>query len=318
MSNRSVVTALVFLAILIVGFWLGILLRLKRLGDMQAAVGPLLIAQFIDVGDGDAALIHSPDGISILIDSGPDQTGAHGIVQALRIQGAPQAIILASTRAGSIGGLPYVLNNVPIHCPVVLPCSPPQFLADGGLAAQVDMETAERKHLDVLSLDQFESSPLMAGLANSTSRIILIPVSESLQSRVRVRAGGQSDALAVRVEYGASGLLYAAALDPVEEDKLIANRVNLPCDVLAATDSAAPGTLSSEFLALTGPKIVVVSTSADAPPDEQVLARLAAADAVVDRTDLLGTVALGLSDQPAVPPTYFAPTAVIPVGPSTH
>jgi competence protein ComEC len=312
MSNRSVVTAVLFLAILIIGFWLGILWRLKRLGDSQAQVGPLLVAQIIDVGHGDAALIHSPDGISLLIDSGPDQSGARKVgIQALRLQlGALQAIILTNARPGSIGGLPYILDNMPVHGPIVLPCSESLFLEEGGEVAKAALDAASRRHLHVFSLDQFESSSVQTALANSIAQTTLIPVATMDPSWPH----REENAMAVRIDYGASGLIYAAGLNAQQEDKLIADRVNLPCDVLVATDSASSGTLSSEFLALTQPSVIVISSSADFPPDEQVLARIEAADAEVDRTDLIGTITLGLSDQPSVAPHYYGPTEPPPGG----
>jgi competence protein ComEC len=313
MLNQKVTAAVVFLIVAIIGFWMGVLFRLKRLGDALASNPPLLIAQFVDVGAGDAALVHSPDGMSILIDSGSDQAGAREIVaQALRLPDRlPEAVILTSPTPSSIGGLKYVIDQLPLRCPIVLPCSAAKFLRDGGQSAADDIAAADRRHLQVLTWQQFEGSPLLTGESNSETSITVIPVSNSDGV---VERGGDADggSLAVRIDYGASSLFYAAGLNPHEEDQLIAQRVNLPCDVLAATDSGAAGALSGEFLALAGPAITVVSTSSDNPPDQQVLARLAAAHSSVYRTDLSGTITIGFGDQVSFSPVFFPAGAPLP------
>ena len=69
----------------------------------------------LEVGKGDATLVRTPSGRTILIDTGPDAS----ILRALGMALAPwqkkiDAVILTSTKKNSVGGLPDVLSRYKI------------------------------------------------------------------------------------------------------------------------------------------------------------------------------------------------------------
>jgi hypothetical protein len=66
---------------------------------------------------------------------------------------------------------------------------------------------------------------------------------------------------------------------------------------------------------LTQPSVVTLSNSQEAPPGEEVLGRLRASDAIIGRTDISGTITLGISADPATPTQFFGPNAILPQQP---
>src|SRR5581483_5001828 len=88
-------------------------------------------------------------------------------------------------------------------------------------------------------------------------------------------------------------VLYTAALEPSEEDRLVADdSADLACDVLAVADGGSAQAASSEFLALAAPRVATITSSSDHPPADDTLARLHAAGAEVGQTHLLSNITL--------------------------
>ncbi len=309
MTNKTISIAVALVLVGLIGFWLGMFIRLRRIGVPAVPSGPRLIMQFADVGDGDAGLVYSPGGLRLLIDCGPDQAGALEVISQTRRVDAPMpdVMILTSARARSIGGAPYVLNHTSFHGVIVLPCSDVRFERMGGDAAKEVVQAAVKRGVVLETWDKFESSDAGRLQIDPNATVALLPIDETSPKH-----GVGDAALAVRVDYGANSELYVAGLTAGEESMLVANRSHLACDVLAATDGGAENSLSAEFLANAAPRVIVFSNAASDPPDEDVLARAAASAATVERTDTLGTITLGLDQQIGSPISYYGPHTQLP------
>ena len=310
--NKRIGATFVFLVVALVGFWAGYLFRFARLPRVPEpnSGSPLLLTQFVDVGDGDAAIASSPGGLLLLIDSGPDANAAGSILTQLQRLGrrAPGIILLTNTRARSIGGAAYLVTHCPFHGVVILPVPLQQFARMGGLPARDLISAGKERSLRLVSWQQFDNDLSEAAALSDASVVATpIPVESS-------RTGVQD--LAVRLDLrgsnGEGSVFYAAGLTDGDEDGLLSQRARLSCDVLAATDSGHNGSLTSEFLAQTGPTIVSISASAANPPDAAVLQRLKAADANVQRTDQSGTTAIGLTGKLGDAPIYYGPSSALP------
>ena len=73
-----------------------------------------LSVTFIDVGQGDAALIHSPSGKNVLIDAGPSPTRVADWLRRARVATIDLAIA-SHNHADHIGGMPRVLETIPVR-----------------------------------------------------------------------------------------------------------------------------------------------------------------------------------------------------------
>src|SRR5687767_11801613 len=79
-----------------------------------AAAGTLRV-RFLDVGQGDAALIQVPGGTDVLIDGGPSDAGPR-VIQALRKAGITEVdwIVGSHPHEDHIGGFVDVLRELPV------------------------------------------------------------------------------------------------------------------------------------------------------------------------------------------------------------
>jgi competence protein ComEC len=78
------------------------------------AAGQSLTITFLDVGQGDAALIRSPTGRNVLVDAGPNPTRLAEWLRRNRVDTIHLAIA-SHNHADHIGGMPKVLETVPVR-----------------------------------------------------------------------------------------------------------------------------------------------------------------------------------------------------------
>jgi beta-lactamase superfamily II metal-dependent hydrolase len=105
-------------------------------------------------------------------------------------------------------------------------------------------------------------------------------------------------AMAVRIEYGASSILYAAGLNSSEERVLVGNDSNLSCDVLILGGDQPEAAPLPEMMASSGAAVVALSCDSADPPSAESMRWFAASGASVGRTDILGDFELRLSGAP--------------------
>jgi beta-lactamase superfamily II metal-dependent hydrolase len=73
---------------------------------------PVLTVRVLDVGKGDATLVQTPSGKTLLIDTGPDASILRALGTVLPMwQRSIDAVILTSTAHSSTGGLPEVQSR---------------------------------------------------------------------------------------------------------------------------------------------------------------------------------------------------------------
>ncbi|MGH7607332.1 MAG: DNA internalization-related competence protein ComEC/Rec2, partial [Gemmatimonadales bacterium] len=259
--------------------WAAVLHGFTRLSACRC-----LTVHFLDVGQGDAAVLRTPGGRWILIDAGPAfgrrDAGRRVVVPFLRRHGARRVDVVVASHghADHIGGLASVLEAIPAGL-VLEPGEPVGEAAYLGFLAAVEAagvrwraaRTGDRVELDGVRLEVL--SPDAAWTA-----ALMDPNEESL---------------VLLVEYRGSRLVFAGdAGMPVE--RRLAGRVG-DVDVLKVGHHGSRSATSDAWLDELRPERVVISVGARnryGHPAAEVVERLAARGIAVWRTDRRGTITL--------------------------
>ncbi len=243
-----------------------------------------LTVHFLDVGQGDAIAVRTPAGRWVLVDGGPRSEGRDAgrrvVVPFLRRAGAVRlaAIVATHAHADHVGGLPAVLNALPVDL-VLEPGEPLgeapylEFLAASEASGARWRAARRGDRLDLDSVRFTVLSPDSAWAAETTD-----PNEESL---------------VLLVEYGhVRFLLTGDAGLPVEFQ--LAGRIG-DVDVLKVGHHGSRSATSDAWLDEARPEIAVISVGARntyGHPAPEVIARLVAHGAHVYRTDREGTITL--------------------------
>ena len=267
---------LLFVVLALVGTLLGTAWRRSHPGRNTRQ----LVVTFLNVGDGDCTLIQSPEGRTVLVDTGSAAAAAR-VSALLRRRNVKtiDLLLLTSPDAGSDGGVPALLGSG-VRVSQIWDNS----VADTGEARRAALEAIRRRHIPSSVAGAGDTIQIGARLFISA----LWPPETGDASR--------RDPLVCRINYGTTSfLLEAPATTQAERDFISQAGSQMECTG-GCTDltlqAATQAEVSPEMLRRATPAIVVLSCGADDPPDQATLHSLRAAGAAVWRTDTQGTITI--------------------------
>jgi competence protein ComEC len=249
----------------------------------------LLRATFLDVGQGDAAIVDLPDGEAIVVDGGglvgsPIDIGVRVLGPELRSRrrSSIAAAVLTHPHPDHFGGLATGLGAVVVH-----------ELWDTGQGAAEQLKggyadlllAARARGMAVRGPDGLCGERTLGG-----ARIeVLAPCPGFSSDR-----GPNDNSFVLRIGYGRYSLLLVGDAEREEEASLLANaRERLRADVLKVGHHGSRTSSSDAFLAAVAPREAVVSVGRRnrfGHPHSAALGALAAIGARVWRTDRDGAV----------------------------
>ena len=242
-----------------------------------------LRVDFIDVGQGDAALVTSPAGKTVLIDGGLAEAG-DTVVAFLGGRGIEtlDLVFLTHRHADHLGGLPAVVKKFSTRMFLDAPY-PHEIQEYARLLALLDQQ-----HVPVRQAERGRSIDLGAG-----ARLTLLgpPEPPITNSRSDVNA----NSVVSRIDFGKVGILFAADAEAQTERWLLDSQVNLRAAVLKVAHHGSRYSSTPKFLQAVQPLVAVVSVGAGNEyhhPDAQTLERLARMGARVLRTDVDGPITI--------------------------
>ncbi|HEY0431616.1 MAG TPA: ComEC/Rec2 family competence protein, partial [Pyrinomonadaceae bacterium] len=243
---------------------------------------------FLDVGQGDSALITFPDNTTLLVDGGGrpgpfqrDRTGAteddpegtferdtRGIGEAvvseyLWWRGLDRVDYILATHADAdhIDGLNDVVRNFKVRAALVArtPDRDPEFARFSRTLSDEQVPVHVIGAGDVLRFGGVTATilwPLSLANPNAPSR--------------------NNDSLVVRLQFGERALLLTGDIEEAGETRLLQTQANLKADVVKVAHHGSRTSSAAQFIALTGARFAVISvgqTSIFGHPNREVVER---------------------------------------------
>jgi competence protein ComEC len=263
-----------------------------------------LHVDFLDVGQGDSALVTMPDGTTLMIDGGgrpnlnrgdPDGGDAdepfqrdtrsigEGVVsEFLWARGLDRVDYLLPTHADAdhIDGLNDVARNFKIRSAMVARTPPDD--------PEYERFAATMKAAGV-AVEKIGAGDLLR-FGNVTAEVLWPPPSGDVN-----RPSGNNDGLVVRIRFGDKALLFTADIEKQAEVAVLKEGVDLRSDIVKVAHHGSKTSSTPAFVAAAHPSLAVISvgrTSIFGHPHKEVVERWRASGAEVLTTGQSGTITI--------------------------
>ncbi|MEP6652200.1 MAG: MBL fold metallo-hydrolase [Myxococcales bacterium] len=248
----------------------------------------MLRVDFVDVGHGDAVLITSPTGKTVLIDGGP-ATAGEAVARLVRSRtAAPLDLVLLTHRhSDHLGGLSRVIAGQGARLFMDAAVIHPSPAYDDLL-----LLLAER-HIPVREAVRGRVIELGNDTAGGAEKARLVLLTPPVPLITGSRSDVNANSVVARLEYGAIRMLFTGDAEAITEDWLISSRADLRADVLKLAHHGSRHSSTAPFLAAVRPSIAIVScgpVAQQGPLREETTARVVHFGARLYRTDRDGTI----------------------------
>ncbi len=237
---------------------------------------------FIDVGQGDAALIRTPDG-NILIDAGTNasEDELRAYLDALGIKEIAYAVF-THPHEDHIGGADMILHTYKVG----------QVILPDATATSVTFERmmdAIEAGVEANGTVVKQATPGYTFSLGSLKCEVLAPIATSY-------TGMNNYSVTLRVDYGDTSVLYTGDAEIASESEMLDRyrlTGELDCDLLKVGHHGSDTSSGKDFLDAVSPVYAVISVgegNSYGHPVQAILARLEAVGATVSRTDREGNI----------------------------
>lgn len=235
---------------------------------------------FIDVGQGDAALIRTSEG-HVLIDAGTNAS-EDDLKAYLDAEGITKLIyaIFTHPHEDHIGGADMVMSNYEVENVIL-----PDKTATSQTYTRM-MDAIEKSGANVII-----SEPEATYSVGNLKLTILAPLGSGYTDM-------NNNSVVVRADFGASSVLFTGDAEDVSEEEML-NRYalsgKLDCDLLKVGHHGSESSSTQSFLNAVTPEMAVISCGKDndyGHPTRAVLDRLEGMNVTYWRTDLEGSVVI--------------------------
>lgn len=242
-----------------------------------------LTATFLDVGQGDAALVRSPGGATLLVDAGPDEDAVAADLARLGVRRIDLAVA-THAHADHVAGFPAVLARFPVS-----------LLLDPGCPG--DSPVYER------FLEAVEDEEVRVEHPRGGDGFTVGDLTVEVLGPDTCSAAGEpnDDSIVMRVSSGADTILFTGDAEVPAQQDMLEDRDPMKADVLKVPHHGGD-TSDAVFLESTGASAAVVSVGENTygHPNPALLEILQAAGMAVYRTDLAGEVTVRFTEHGAV------------------
>lgn len=239
----------------------------------------------LDVGQGDSFFLISPNGKTMLIDSG-ESSNSKQIEQFIRDKGVQKldVVVGSHTHSDHVGSMPYLLDA---------------FDVGEYVMSEAGLETRIQKRINaVLEEKQITRTYAWAGDSinwdDDCSVTVLSPVPEFDEYS---KTDWNEWSLIIRVEYADHAMIFTGdATVRSEQAAMLNNEKQLfSADVLKVAHHGSTTSSSLGFLEAVNPEYAIISVgegNSYGHPDYDTIQKLKSINAAVYRTDELGTITI--------------------------
>jgi competence protein ComEC len=269
-----------------IGFVVALLVVGVFLWPVGGRAGPpsTLTVTFLDVGQGDAAVVRTPDGATVLIDSGPDEQEVARELARLGVRRIDLAVA-SHAHADHVTGFPAIFARFPVALFLEPGCphEAPQYrqmleaVAAEGIATR-NPRGGERLDVGSLSIDVLGPEVCSEEQPNDNSLVLLL------------HPAGNSDPR--------SSVLFTGDVEEPAQSDLLADGDPVAAAVLKVPHQGG-ATSIEEFFDAVGADVAVVSVGPNeyGHPVPWVLSALRRSGALVLRTDQSGDIIVRFGPQ---------------------
>ncbi len=258
---------------------------------------------FVNVHQGDGAIIRLPNGKTVVIDGGDRKpsldAGARYMVPLLRYYGIRHISYVIGTHAHSdhIGGLLAIMQNFPVDTLVLS-----RYLHTTKLYKEL-VQTARKRHIPL----SFKQRGDQLFLGADYRAYVLHPY--GTYQRPKTYSGNEvnNSSLVIQLRYGQTAFLFTGDLERNAEPELASYRRFIHSDVLKAGHHGSKTSSSASFLEHVRPRFSVISVGRHNMyfhPSRTTVARLRRFNAHPLRTDHFGAL-IFQSDGQTVQPVFW-------------
>ncbi len=238
--------------------------------------------RFINVGQGDSALISLPEDVNILIDGGPSYSkeidSSSAASSYLTQNGVNHIDFMIATHANSdhTGGLLSILNECEVDTLII----PPTFYS--GSSGEMLLQKAAEKDVQIRILTTGNS----ISFSRDISITALLPDNHLSSNEISQNNGS----LVIKLDCFNTSFLFTGDIEATAEHymiRLLPEEV-LDADVLKVPHHGSGFSSTEEFIKAVSPDFAVISSDGQSfgHPSQEVLTRLSSMGATIFRTDL--------------------------------
>lgn len=267
----------IYLLLVLFGFSF---VSIQTLYESSSNVQGQLQAYFLDVGQGDATLVHTPENKWILIDAGPTPSAVKNKIENIlpKFGGKIDLFILSHPHKDHIMGLTEIANKYPIGAILY------KNVEDNALQKEM-IEMAETKEIPLINAEHSRDIQVDP----STFIDVLTPENNEEMKEKNIN----NLSLVVLLQSGRHSILFSGDAENEEEKRLLQSGSYLQAEILKGGHHGSNTSSSLDFLHAVQPKTVIYMNGKDNPfhhPSPETLKKLEQEHIPYFNTSVRGTV----------------------------
>jgi len=250
--------------------------------ELQLSPYGHLQVHFLDVGQGDSALLITPTGRTVLIDGGPDLSALEQLGKLLTLSARNiDLVIVSHPDPDHFVAFPEVLRRYTIGALILPPINNTEARYLGLLAA------AKERNVPVMIADPSRDLEISDGL-----------MLDFLWPAVPVPFKDDNDnSIVLRASFGTGSVLFTGDISDRAEEMMLAQGIDVSADILKVSHHGSKTASTDAFLTAVHPRLAVISVGKDntyGHPNPDTLGRLKYAKIPVRTTMQEGTIDIPL------------------------